>query len=581
MPRRRRRGAPAQAVLALAALGRVHGSPVAEAPFTNRLDAMGSPDANKPDIALIMADDVMRLSLGAYANNSIMKGLTPHLNALAEREGAVAVQKAYCISAICTPSRLSVLTGRYLSAIYEDKVPAGKGGADLVASVQFSGGPQADKFEEMKGLPKMIKQVGYLTAFYGKWHMELPEMTARFALQACHKYLSANMTADLTRKLAAIHKLDVMHEDESEVSAAILGQPCLSQIVKRQGGFDYAAEILADNDAVYAGGHRPECMADRAMGFVRKARAAKQPLFLWFAPTLPHSPEDFMKVLAQHPKPCLDQEPVPEHEMAVWVERRRTTLQRLLGVHADAKAAQEMLPAPHEGAAWLDITLEPLLQELDGPNTLIIFTGDHGSAWTGKGSLYEGGVRVPMLMHWTAHAGCAAWADSGHFTHLDLMPTLATIVGAKVPFHADGIDRSADLFPTAHSPSGSCRSYAYADTTINETPPSEAVYLEVGYGRAVVVGKWKLVRVPRPERGGMGENMAGKCSSWYGDAMPTDRLVFQSYNLHPNTYCLQTMLFNTDDDPWELTDVKDDEPLKVEALTKLLNDHLMRNGEHV
>ena len=258
--------------------------------------------------------------------------------------------------------------------------------------------------------------------------------------------------------------------------------------------------------------------------------------------------------------------------MAKWVERRQATRQRLLGVHADAKAAQDRLSAPHEGAAWLDITLEPLLQELDGPNTLIIFTGDHGSAWTGKGSLYEGGVRVPMLMHWTAHAGCAAWADSGHFTHLDLMPTLATIVGAKVPFHADGIDRSADLFPTAHSPSGSCRSYAYADTTINKTPPSEAVYLEVGYGRAVVVGKWKLVRVPRPERGSMGENLKGRCSSYYGDAMPTTRLVFQSYDLHPNTYCLQTMLFNTDDDPWELKDVKDDEPL---------NDHLKGNGEHV
>lgn len=59
--------------------------------------------------------------MGAYANNSLMKGLTPHLNALAEREGAVAVKKACCISAICTPSRLSVLTGRYLSAIYDEK----------------------------------------------------------------------------------------------------------------------------------------------------------------------------------------------------------------------------------------------------------------------------------------------------------------------------------------------------------------------------------------------------------------------------------------------------------------------------
>ena len=141
----------------------------------------------------------------------------------------------------------------------------------------------------MKCLPKMIKQAGYLTGFYGKWHMQISEATARLALVACRAYLTANMTADLTRRLAAIHKLDVMHGDESEVSAAILGQPCLSQIVKRQGGFDYAAEILADNDAVAAGGHRPECMADRAMGFVRKARSAKQPLFLWFAPTLPQA----------------------------------------------------------------------------------------------------------------------------------------------------------------------------------------------------------------------------------------------------------------------------------------------------
>jgi arylsulfatase A-like enzyme len=117
-------------------------------------------------------------------------------------------------------------------------------------------------------------------------------------------------------------------------------------------------------------------------------------------------------------------------------------------------------------------------------------------------------VRVPMLMHWPAHAGCAAWADSGQFTHLDLVPTLAAIAGAKVPFNADGNDRSADLFPTAHSPSGSCRSYAYADTAINEIPQSEAVFLEVGYGRGVVVGKWKLVRVPRPARGGGGRKSA-------------------------------------------------------------------------
>ena len=576
-------GAAAQIVLVLSALGQGHASPVATPPFT--LDTKVALVA-KPDIALIMADDVMRLSLAPYANNSVMKGLTPHLNAFAEREGAVAIQKAYCISALCTPSRLSVLTGRYLSAIYDDKEAVGTG--DLVASVQFSGGPQADTFEEMKGLPKVIKQAGYMTAFYGKWHMELGEMTARFALEACHAYMTANMTAELTHRLAEIHRLNMMHGDDSEVSTTILGQACLSQIVRRQGGFHYAAEILADNDAIIAGGHRPECMADRAMGFVRKARAAKQPLFLWFAPTLPHSPTDFMKDLATHPTPCLDGVPVSEHTMTRWVERRSATLQRLNALHVDYKKSKDQRwPQPHDGAAWLDTTLEPLLDELDGPNTLIIFTGDHGSSYTGKGSLYEGGVLVPMLMHWPAHTGCAAWADSGTFTHLDLMPTLAKIAGGKVPFNADGNDRSADLFPTAHSPSGSCRSYAYADATIPLSSwKSEAVFLEVGYGRAVVVGKWKLMRVPRPAKGSNGEDLHKLCSSWYGEALPTYegahvKLVFESYDLHPNTYCLETMLFNTEADPLELQNVAADEPDKLKALTKLLNGHLVHNGEHV
>ena len=201
-------GAAAQIVLVLSALGQGHASPVATPPFT--LDTKVALVA-KPDIALIMADDVMRLSLAPYANNSVMKGLTPHLNAFAEREGAVAIQKAYCISALCTPSRLSVLTGRYLSAIYDNKEAVGTG--DLVASVQFSGGPQADTFEEMKGLPKVIKQAGYMTAFYGKWHMELGEMTARFALEACHAYMTANMTAELTHRLAEVHRLNMFKSD--------------------------------------------------------------------------------------------------------------------------------------------------------------------------------------------------------------------------------------------------------------------------------------------------------------------------------------------------------------------------------
>ena len=54
-----------------------------------------APHAAKPDIALIIADDVMRLSLAPYANSSLLKELTPQLNAIARREGAMAIQKSY------------------------------------------------------------------------------------------------------------------------------------------------------------------------------------------------------------------------------------------------------------------------------------------------------------------------------------------------------------------------------------------------------------------------------------------------------------------------------------------------------
>ena len=59
------------------------------------------------------------------------------------------------------------------------------------------------------------------------------------------------------------------------------------------------------------------------------------------------------------------------------------------------------------------------------------------------------------------------------------------------------------------------------------------------------------------------------------------RLVFDSYDLHPSTYCKETMLFNLDADPYELNDVADDEPDTLKALLELLQGHLEAAGESV
>ena len=59
------------------------------------------------------------------------------------------------------------------------------------------------------------------------------------------------------------------------------------------------------------------------------------------------------------------------------------------------------------------------------------------------------------------------------------------------------------------------------------------------------------------------------------------RLVYNSYDLHPSTYCKETMLFNLDADPYETNDVADDEPDTLKALLELLQGHLEAAGEAV
>ena len=160
------------------------------------------------------------------------------------------------------------------------------------------------------------------------------------------------------------------------------------------------------------------------------------------------------------------------------------------------------------------------------------------------------------------------------------MPTLAKLAGGGVPAEADGHDKSDVLWPTSSAGSTCQRSADTISLRAASACPS-CIFLEVGYGRAVVDGKWKLVRVPRPETGANGEDLSKRCSSWYGDALPTTRMVYSNFDLHPDTYCKETMLFDLEADPWEDNDLADSEKGKVEAMMELLQGHLDAAGEVV
>src|SRR5690606_29710632 len=86
-------------------------------------------------------------------------------------------------------------------------------------------------------------------------------------------------------------------------------------------------------------------------------------------------------------------------------------------------------------------------------NTLVIFTSDNGGQLGntnnaplrgGKGMLYEGGIRVPLIARWPGHVPSGKASDA-KLCSIDCLPTFAALAGAKVPENVDGVDITAPL----------------------------------------------------------------------------------------------------------------------------------------
>jgi arylsulfatase A-like enzyme len=105
----------------------------------------------------------------------------------------------------------------------------------------------------------------------------------------------------------------------------------------------------------------------------------------------------------------------------------------------------------------LDTSIGQLLEALDkrglAQNTLVLFSSDNGGELNftnnvplrdGKGTLYEGGVRVPLIARWPGHVPVGRTCDS-ILCSIDLLPTFAAIAGATPPANVDGLDVSQVL----------------------------------------------------------------------------------------------------------------------------------------
>ena len=334
----------------------------------------------KPNIVLILADDLGYGDLGCYGQKQIA---TPNLDRLAS-EGMRFTQ-SYAGSTVCAPSRCCLMTGMHT------------GHARIRGN-----GPDIPLRADDRIIPELLKSDGYRTGMFGKW-----------SLGAIHT------TGYPTRK-----GFDEWFGFFSQTQA-----------------HNYYPEMLldGDRDVIVHGNfglkkktdYAPDLFRERALKFLDKSRA--EPFFLYYPSTVPHANNELgretgngLEVPEDGPYSAKDW-PQVEKNFAAMVTRMDRDIGLLLDKLKETGADRNTLVlftsdnGPHkEGGHSPD------------------FFQSSGPLRGFKRALYEGGIRVPLIARWpgrikpgsTSEHVCAFW---------DFLPTLAETAGIAAPGGIDGI----------------------------------------------------------------------------------------------------------------------------------------------
>ena len=336
----------------------------------------------QPNIIFIMADDLGYGDLGCYGQKNIK---TPNINQLAV-EG-ICFTQCYAGSTVCAPSRSVLMTGQHTGHT-RVRGNFGKAGGVLVTG---SGSPQRRiplKPEDVT-VAEVLKQAGYTTAITGKWGLGEPDTTGLPNRQGFDEWFGY-----LNQRAAHSYYPSYLWHNEQK-------------------------KILEGNKDGQKKQYSHDLITDFALDFIRRHEDGL--FFLYLPYTIPH---------AKYEIPDTD----PYTDMP-WPK--------------DAKVHAAMITRMDRDIG----TIMGLLKRLNiDQNTLVFFCSDNGAAqrWEGtfdssgplrgrKGTMYEGGLRTPMIVRWPGKVPTARLNTTAVWYFADVLPTLADLAGAKPPPDIDGI----------------------------------------------------------------------------------------------------------------------------------------------
>lgn len=425
---------------------------------------------NLPNVIIVYSDDHGYTDLGIHGIDPHVD--TPHMDALAG-EGAL-MTSGYCSAPQCRPSRCGLLAGRIQNEFGFSSNGSDAGAGEGALPLVYPPGT------DMAGQPLLtiadrMKQLGYVTGFSGKWHCGLnddPKQKTDPRSRGFDEY----WVAPLTRGVANI---------------------------------DLKGNLISHQKVSHDGENRVILQGKYAEAFV--TRNKDKPFFLYFPIFGPHVPmikkSDPYYVNFQH------------HDYPQYTDEQDD--HRRLGL--------ALIKAMDDAIGGLVATLKKHNLE---ENTLILFSGDNGApgkfntsaigSWNGsnnvpmrgpKGSLHEGGIRVPMFASWKGTIPPGLIIEE-MVTALDFTATTLAAAGADIPSEFDGVN----LLP---------RLKGETDQIERDKP----MFWDFYSGQAVRTGDWKL---------------------WRDDK--------------------NAVLFNIAEDPAEVTNLAYQQPKRLQELEKLLDD---------
>ena len=392
---------------------------------------------NRPNIIYILADDLGYGELGCYGQEKIE---TPHIDAL--RANGMKFNRHYAAAPVCAPTRCMLMTGRHSGNAYirgNDEWGSRGNVWDynaMLSDPNLEG--QRPLADSIQTIAQVLQSSGYHTGMVGKWGLGAPLTNSIPTKKGFDYFYGYNCQ----RQAHTLYPNHLWENDKKVIlqNDTVPPRTKLSADANPNESASYAPYNLKE--------YAPQKMADALLGYIDD-RSEEQPFFMYWASPIPHVPLQAPKKWVEYYREKFGPEPPYLGDKGYFPNQYPKATYAAMVSYLDENVGKMVALLKEKG-----------LYE----NTIIMFSSDNGPSYAGgtespwfdsgkpfnsergygKGYLYEGGIRVPLIASWPGYI--AAGSTSDHMSAMwDIFPTICDLAQTPKPENLDGISMIAEL----------------------------------------------------------------------------------------------------------------------------------------